>query len=166
MVRTKSTRKPSVTEEVVGQPPRQQSIKPKWRKHFCRLIELRDYLNRLRRDLSHDVLEEKPTFSTHMADAGSDSFDRDFALGLLSHEQNAVYEIEAALSRIRDGTYGKCELTGKPIPARRLEAIPWTRFTAETEKTLERCGGFQRARLGPRDTLRGREPNVGPEPEI
>ncbi len=156
--------KPSATEAVVGQAHRER-IKPRWRKHFYRLLELREHLSRLRGDLSQDVLEAKPAFSTHMADAGSDSYDRDFALGLLSHEQDAVYEIEAALNRMRDGTYGKCELTGKPIPDRRLEAIPWARFTAEAEMKIERSGEFERARLGARDTLRGREPGAKPEPE-
>jgi len=95
-----------------------------------------------------------------MADAGTDSFDRDLALGMLSHEQDAVYEIEEALIRIRNGTYGVCELTGKRIPAARLEAIPWTRFTAHAETTLEKKGGFQRARLGSRETARHSEPSL------
>jgi DnaK suppressor protein len=126
-------------------------------------MELRDHLGRLREALSQDAREVNPAFSMHMADAGSDSYDRDFALGLLSHEQDAAYEVEAALNRIRDGSYGKCELTGKPIPASRLEAIPWTRFTAEAEKSVERSGEYHRARLGPRDTLRGHESGAEPE---
>ena len=88
-----------------------------------------------------------------MADAGTDEYDRDFALGMLSSQQDAVYEIEQALDRIRNGTYGICELTGKRIPAARLEAIPWTRFTAEAERKLEREGELRRARLGPRETV-------------
>ena len=60
----------------------------------------------------------------HMADAATDSFDRDLVLGLVSFEQEGLYEIDAALKRIEDGTYGICELTGKPIPWERLAAIP------------------------------------------
>src|SRR5437667_415062 len=81
-----------------------------------------------------------PPFSTHMADAATDTYDRDFALSMLSCEQDSLYEIDEALDRIRDGTYGVCELTGKKIEPQRLEAIPWTRFTAEAEKQLEKQG--------------------------
>ncbi len=88
-----------------------------------------------------------------MADAGTDEYDRDFALGMLSSQQDAVYEIEEALNRIWDGTYGICELTGKRIPQARLEAIPWARFTAEAEKQLEKDGALHRTRLGPRETV-------------
>jgi len=94
-----------------------------------------------------------------MADAGTDTFDRDFALGMLSSEQDALYEIDEALNRIRDGTYGKCELTGKPIEPQRLEAIPWTRFSAAAEKQLEREGAVKKTRLGPRETVAKTEAN-------
>jgi DnaK suppressor protein len=67
----------------------------------------------------------------HQADAGSDAYDRDFALNLLTQEQDALYEIEEALKRVDSGTYGICEMSGKPIPQARLEAIPFARFTVE-----------------------------------
>ena len=60
------------------------------------------------------------------------------ALSLISSEQNALYEIDHAIRRIRDGTYGFCEATGKPIDSARLEAVPWTRFAREVEEQLER----------------------------
>lgn len=101
----------------------------------------------------------------HMADAGTDAFERDLALGMLSHEQDAVYEIEEALKRILDGTYGICELTGKRIPAARLEAVPWARFTAGAEAKLEKQGGFQRARLGSRETVRRKQATREPDGE-
>jgi hypothetical protein len=75
-----------------------------------------------------------------MADAGTDSFDRDLTLSLASFEQEALYEVDEALQRIDDGTYGVCELTGRPIPWKRLEAIPWTRFSIEAEAKLETLG--------------------------
>jgi RNA polymerase-binding transcription factor DksA len=87
--------------------------------------------------LAEDALEDKPEYSMHMADAGTDSFDRDLILGLASFEQEALYEVDAALKRIEDGTYGVCELTGRPIPWDRLEALPWTRFSIETETELQ-----------------------------
>ena len=153
----------AATSDVLARPGRPKPIDPKWRKHFNRLIELRDYLQRQRSNLTRAALEEQPQFGTHMADAGTDHYDRDFALGMLSTEQDAMYEIEEALNRIRDGTYGVCELSGKRIPESRLEAIPWTRFTAASEKELEKDGALRRARLGPRETVTKIEASGGME---
>jgi DnaK suppressor protein len=88
-----------------------------------------------------------------MADAGTDSFDRDLALSQISSEQDAVYEIDEAINRIRNRSYGICELTGKPIEPQRLEAIPWTRFSMEAERMLEKDGAIRRVRLGPRKAV-------------
>jgi RNA polymerase-binding transcription factor DksA len=88
------------------------------------------------------------SYSLHMADSGTDNFDRDFALSLLSSDQDAVYEIEEALRRIEKETYGVCELTGKPIPKARLEAIPWARFTVEAQMQMEKDGIARQRRLG------------------
>jgi RNA polymerase-binding transcription factor DksA len=128
-------------------------IPQKWKVYYRRLSQMRDILVNRKSDLVKDATEEQPAFSLHMADAGTDSFDRDFALSRISSEQDAVYEIDEALMRIRRGTYGICELTGKPIERHRLEAIPWTRFSAETEKLLEKEGQVRRARLAPREAL-------------
>ena len=95
-----------------------------------------------------DANEAVPAYSMHMADSGTDNFDRDFALSLLSSSQESLYEIEEAIKRIERGSYGVCELTGKPIPEVRLQAIPWTRFTAGAQKQLEREGSSGRARFG------------------
>src|SRR5262249_12482679 len=88
--------------------------------------------------LAKESAEEMSSYSLHMADSGTDNFDRDFALSLLSSDQDAIYEIEEALKRIEKNTYGICELTGKQIPRARLEAIPWTRFTVQPQAQLER----------------------------
>ncbi len=152
----KRSRRPSKpkarTQDIVGQGT-ERPINPKWRRHYERLVSLRDHMLREQTQLAKDAIEEQPTFSTHVADAGTDSYDRDLALSMLSSEQDAVYEIEEAMDRIRNGTYGKCELTGKPIEAARLEAIPWARFSAAAEKELERDGAVKRARLNPRSTV-------------
>ena len=148
----------TVARELLGDSKPPERINAKWRKHFRRLVELRDHLLKQQRDQFKDAIEEQPAYSMHMADAGTDSYDRDLALGMLSHEQDAVYEIEEALNRIRNGNYGVCESTGKRIPAARLEAIPWARFTAAAEATLEKERGFPRAQLGSRTTVRRSEP--------
>ena len=98
--------------------------------------------------LAKESAEEMSSYSLHMADSGTDNFDRDFALSLLSSDQDAVYEIEEALKRIEKDTYGICELTSKPIPRARLDAIPWTRFTVDAQAQLEREGALRQRRLG------------------
>ena len=86
----------------------------------------------------------------HPADAATDSFDRDLVLGLASFEQGGLYEIDAALRRIDDGTYGVCELTRRPIPWKRLEAVPWARFCVEAERRVE---GDDRPHIGALGTV-------------
>jgi RNA polymerase-binding transcription factor DksA len=102
-----------------------------------RLLRIRAGLLRQIKRLAEDASEDTPEYSVHMADAGTDSFDRDLVLGLASFEQEVLYEVDAALKRIEDGTYGICELTGRPIPWKRLEAIPWTRYSIAAEAELE-----------------------------
>jgi DnaK suppressor protein len=147
------TKVKAATGDVVGARASERSVPAKWAGHQARLLELRDALQHRQTDLARDAAEEQPTFSSHMADAGTDTYDRDFALGLLSSEQDALYEIDQALGRIQNGTYGVCELTGKRIEPARLTAVPWTRFTAEAEEQLERQGIVKRTRLGPRQPV-------------
>ena len=90
---------------------------------------------------------EASAFGMHQADAGSDAYDRDFALSLLSQEQDALYEIEEALRRLDLGTYGICEVSGKPIPHARLEALPFARLTVECQSAVEKLGKVSRARV-------------------
>jgi len=123
-------------------------IKPEWIKYYNTLIELRERLQSQMSGLAKESAEEMPGYSLHMADSGTDNFDRDFALSLLSSDQDAVYEIEEALKRIEKSTYGVCELTGKAIPKARLDAIPWTRFTVEAQAQLEKEGALRQRRLG------------------
>jgi RNA polymerase-binding transcription factor DksA len=106
-----------------------------------KLLQLREKVTQSRaRDNKGSFLErtEAPPLGTHPADAGSDTYDRDFALNLLSHARDALYEIDRALRRIESGTYGICEMSGKPIPHERLEAIPWARLTVECQSQLEK----------------------------
>ena len=124
------------------------NIKPEWHKYYKTLLDLRERLLRQMSGLAKESAEEMSSYSLHMADSGTDNFDRDFALSLLSSDQDAIYEIEEALKRIEKNTYGVCELTGKTIPRVRLDAIPWTRFTVEAQAQLERDGALRQRRLG------------------
>ena len=73
----------------------------------------------------------------HMADIGTDSYNQDLALSLADGERDLLREVDAALNRIADGTYGFCEATGQPIAKARLKAMPWARFCLEYAKKLE-----------------------------
>lgn len=117
-----------------------------------RLLTLRDLMLDSMGSVAQDNLRsraegsEASAFGMHQADAGSDAYDRDFALNLLSQEQDALYEIDEALKRVEAGTYGTCEMSGKPINHERLEAIPFTRFTVECQSQIERQNKAQRVR--------------------
>lgn len=153
--RAKTSRKrpKAASIDVLASPPRPKRIKTKWKQHYRHLAELRNALLAERGNLTRAAQEEQISFGEHMADAGTDSYDRDFALGMLSAEQNALYEIEEAIRRIENGNYGICEMTGQPIQAARLAAIPWTRFSAEAARELEQRGETNRARLGELGTV-------------
>jgi RNA polymerase-binding transcription factor DksA len=128
-------------------------VKAEWSKFYNNLLELREQLLKQMSGLAKESAQELAGYSLHMADSGTDNFDRDFALSLLSSDQDAIYEIEEALKRIEKNTYGVCELTGKPIPKARLEAIPWTRFTVQAQAQLEREGALRQRRLGALGTV-------------
>jgi len=109
-----------------------------------RLLDLRDHFLDQMQSVAQDSLRsraennEASAVGQHQADAGSDAYEKDFALSLLSQEQDALYEIEEALKRIENGTYGVCEMSNKHIPHARLEAIPFARFTVECQQQLEK----------------------------
>ena len=160
-IKKKATGKPNVSATaaaILGHPMTKshkgpviadpKKVKSEWQQYCQRLLELREQLLRQMNGLAKESAQELPGYSLHMADSGTDNFDRDFALSLLSSDQDAVYEIEEALKRIEKKTYGVCELTGKTIPKARLEAIPWTRFTVEAQAQLEREGALKSRRLG------------------
>ncbi len=109
-----------------------------------RLIDLRDaYLNTIE-GVSNETIRNAgdsgsaSAFGMHQADAGSDAYDRDFALSLLGKEQDALYEINEAIDRLDSGTYGICEMSGEQIPEIRLEALPFARFTVQCQEKIER----------------------------
>jgi RNA polymerase-binding transcription factor DksA len=139
----------SVKNTRVGKP----KIRPDWVKYYNNLLDLRERLVHQMDGLAKESAEEMASYSLHMADSGTDNFDRDFALSLLSSDQDALYEIEEAIKRVEKGTYGVCEFTGKSIPKARLEAIPWTRFTVEAQAQLEREGALRQRRLGALGTV-------------
>jgi len=81
------------------------------------------------------------TMPLHMADAGSDTYDQDLMLGLMESERKLLVEIDEALMRIADKTYGVCLVTGQMINKARLEAKPWAKYCIEAAREIERNGG-------------------------
>ena len=134
----------------------EQEVPEKFKRYYRLLIDLRTHLTAgielhseetLKRS-SKDDTGDLSSYGQHMADAGTDTFDRDFALSLVSSEQEALTEIDAAIKRVHDGSYGVCEITQKPIAKERLLAVPFTRYTAEAQKDLERNRHRSRTQAG------------------
>jgi DnaK suppressor protein len=148
--RRQTTESPAVV--LLGLNHREKKLDPFIRKQKEKLLQLRDAMVDSMAGVAQGTLRsraegsEASAFGMHQADAGSDAYDRDFALSLLSQEQDALYEIDEALKRIELGTYGKCEMSGKPIPRARLEAIPFARFTVECQSQLEKQNRASRVR--------------------
>jgi DnaK suppressor protein len=140
------------TLELLGRNHREKRLDSFTRAQKEKLLQLRDAMVDSMAGVAQDTLRsraegsEASAFGMHQADAGSDAYDRDFALSLLSQEQDALYEIDQALKRIELGTYGTCEMSGKPIPRARLEAIPFARFTVECQSQLEKQSKASRVR--------------------
>jgi DnaK suppressor protein len=124
------------------------AISSEWKTHYARLVQLREQMLSRKAHLVADAKEEQPVYGEHIGEAGTDQYDQDFALSMISADQQAIYEIDEALSRIRNGSYGTCELTGLPIEPERLEAIPWARFRVDAQRELERNGSVSLTKFG------------------
>jgi len=136
--------------------PSDKDVPEKFKRYYKLLIDLRASLTEgierhseetLKRSAKDDA-GDLSAYGQHMADAGTDTFDRDFALSMVASEQEALSEIDAAIKRIHDGTYGVCEITQKPIAKERLLAVPFTRYSAEAQKDLERNRHRSRTQAG------------------
>lgn len=145
-------REPTATQTILGNNHKGRKLDPFVKGQKDKLLHLRDAMVDSMAGVAKDNLRsraegsEASAFGMHQADAGSDAYDRDFALSLLSQEQDALYEIDQALKRIELGTYGVCEMSGKPILHARLEAIPFARFTVECQSQLEKQNKASRVR--------------------
>jgi len=144
----KKARQPSAEDD--------SEIPEKFRRYHRLLLDLRNHLTgqidthseeTLKRSAKDDA-GDLSSYGQHMADAGTDTFDRDFALSLVSSEQEALSEVEAAIKRVKDGTYGLCEITQKPIAKERLLAVPFTRYSAEAQKDIEKNRHRSRTQAG------------------
>jgi RNA polymerase-binding transcription factor DksA len=145
------------------------SIPEKFRRNYKLLLDLRLHLTGQLDQHTEDTLKRSSKddagdlsgYGQHMADAGTDTFDRDFALSMVANEQEALSEIEAAIQRVKAGTYGICEVTQKPIARERLLAVPFTRYSAEALKEIEKNRLRTRSQAGLGSELGDGEPMSG-----
>ncbi len=133
-----------------------KDVPEKFKRYYRLLLDLRTSLTEGIERHSEETLKRSAkedsgdlsSYGQHMADAGTDTFDRDFALSMVASEQEALSEIDAAIKRVNDGSYGVCEITQKPIAKERLLAVPFTRYSAEAQKDLERNRHRSRTQAG------------------
>ncbi len=105
-----------------------------------RLEQLRNDLVRSLRDTAAEVKtpDEATGYSQHQADQGTDDFDRTINLEVTTNEYKLLRQIDRALEKIEDGTYGICDLSEEEIPLKRLEAVPYATMTVSAQEKLEK----------------------------
>ena len=82
--------------------------------------------------------DEATGYSQHQADQGTDEFDRTISLEVTSREYGVLRQIERALDKITENTYGVCDITGDDIPMPRLEAVPYATMTVKAQEQVEK----------------------------
>jgi RNA polymerase-binding transcription factor DksA len=145
-----------VLTESNGHGPTTSRVPGKFRRHHRVLVSLQRRLMSKRALLRRDATAPLEPHSLDEADSATDEFDHDLALAQLSAKQDALYEVNEALKRIKEGRYGICEATGRRIPPARLRVIPWARYTQEVEARLEKRGQIESTRLRHPATVRSR----------
>jgi RNA polymerase-binding transcription factor DksA len=114
------------------------AIPSRWTRHFRNLQSLRESLLKDRVSQFANIVVPMEAHGADLADSAADEVNHAMALGILSHENDALFEVDSAIGRIMDGSYGICEKTGRPIPESRLRVVPWTRFSKEALEQIER----------------------------
>ena len=100
--------------------------------------ELLGNVSYMEKDALREDRSDLSSMPIHMADLGTDSYEQEFTLGLMDSERKLISEIDEALDRIEEGTYGICQVNGEQIPKPRLEAIPWARCCVSCANLLEK----------------------------
>jgi RNA polymerase-binding transcription factor DksA len=89
-------------------------------------------------ETENESVSELSSIDQHQADIGTETFEREKDLSILEQIDSELGDVEWALKRLDDGTYGTCEVDGKPIPEERLEAMPAARLCKEHQAEAER----------------------------
>lgn len=91
-------------------------------------------MKKSQKDASGDI----SGYTYHMADVATDTYDREFSLGVVSSERKILYELGDALKKIEDGSFGICEDCKQPIARTRLKAIPYARLCVKCQEKKEK----------------------------
>jgi DnaK suppressor protein len=111
------------------------------------VLKYKKKLEELRAQLSHSLkgttaevktADEATGYSQHQADQGTDNFDRTISLEVTSREYGILRQIERALEKIEENTYGVCDITGEDIPVPRLDAVPYANMTVKAQEQIEK----------------------------
>ena len=105
-----------------------------------RLLELRQQITKSVKETTEGVkeIEESRGYSQHQADEGTDDFDKTISLEVSSQEFSILKQVDRALEKINEGTYGICDITQKEIPKARLEAIPYATMTVQAQEDYDK----------------------------
>jgi len=121
-------------------------LKREMKSYKEKLLKLREEIFDEIKQISENVLMKSQAEASgdisshtfHIADAASDTFERDFSIGLASNEMEIVRQIDLALRKIEDAIYGICDVCSKPIPKRRLDALPYVRNCMKCQEKIEK----------------------------
>ena len=137
----KSSKKPAKLLKIKPLPKKELDIYKKM------LLQLRGKISGDLQQIEGDTLNgNQPSHSgelSDVADIATDNYDRELNIGLASNEQQLLNDIDVALKRIEDGTYGVCEIYGTPIPKKRLMAMPYTRLSMRAQEEEEKSKRHQ-----------------------
>ena len=138
-VAVKKSSKPNRTEGTLsGKIGRNKYLtKKQLKEQLNRLLDLRTRVTGEILSINRDSLSQNER-DPSLSDQGTDTFDREFALNQLSSEQDILFEIDEAIRRIENGTYGICEMTNEPINIERLETLPYVRHSIKAQSELEK----------------------------
>lgn len=124
--------------------PKKKKINPKFEMYQKLLMKIKEQITGDIRDLSdentgsgNDRGGDVSGHALHMADVATDMYDREFTLGLAANDREFLYQVNEALERIEDGSYGLCIFCKKSIPATRLKAIPHVQTCLKCQESRE-----------------------------
>ena len=100
--------------------------------------ELLKNITKLDTGMIRPMAESMPQVPSHPAEAGTDTFELDNNAGLMEREREIFKDVDCALERLEQGTYGYCEQCNKRIPKVRLEAIPWARLCLACAEAVDK----------------------------
>lgn len=144
---SKKIKKISTDKKPAVKPADNDKLTPEDIEHFRQLLlekrkEILGSVNEMEDEAlkksRQDAAGNLSSMPIHMADLGSDNFEQEFAIELVDSERKLLREIDDALTRIEEGTYGICEGLNTPISKARLEAQPWARYSVEYAQMLEK----------------------------